>query len=152
MRLILSCSWLKFRRLDASCSWFYPTTDLSFDSWILVVADSILQLTRAPAAGYELRLYFIYLFYFILIWLFNSSHSWLEFQQLDRSCGWFHHMADSRSSSWIGVVADSTTRLTRISLAEHELPLIPSYSCFKFRQLGTSCGRLYPVADSSPGS
>ena len=83
LRLILFCSWLKFRRLDTSCSclefrrldtsydlfiylfnnlfkidknWLHATADSSSGSWIQVAADSILWLTRFPAAWYELRL------------------------------------------------------------------------------------------------
>ena len=66
-------------------------------------ADSILQLIRVPAAGYELRLILSH------DWLefrrLDTSCGWLEFWQLDTSCGWFHHTADSSSSGWIGVVA-----------------------------------------------
>ena len=55
-------------RLNTSCGWFYPTANSSSDGWIQVeavsssscwiqvTADSILRLTRVPAAGYELRL------------------------------------------------------------------------------------------------
>ena len=30
LRLIPSCGWLELRRLDTSCSWFYPAADSSF--------------------------------------------------------------------------------------------------------------------------
>ena len=36
-RLILSCGWLEFRRLDTSCSWLCPTADLSSGGWILLL-------------------------------------------------------------------------------------------------------------------
>ena len=54
VQLILSYDWLQFRRLDASCGWFYPRSDSNSSGWIGVAADSILCLTRVPAAGYEL--------------------------------------------------------------------------------------------------
>ena len=56
LRLTPSHSWLEFRRLDTSCGWLRPTADLSSCGWIRVTADSILRLTRVPAAGYDLRL------------------------------------------------------------------------------------------------
>ena len=56
LRLILSWSWLEFRWLDTSCAWHRPTDDLSSGGWIRVKADSILQLTWFPAAGYDLTL------------------------------------------------------------------------------------------------
>ena len=127
LRLILSCSQLKFWRLDTICSclecrrldssydwvkswpldtsfgWLHPTAYSSSGGWIRVVADSILQLTRVPAAGYELQL--------------TPSYGWLEFRRLDRSyrrfilwltgsCGWFYSMADSSSAGWTRNVAD----------------------------------------------
>ena len=79
------------------------------------------------------------------------SYDWLEFRRLDTSCGWFYPAADSSSGGWIWIVADSFIRLTRVPAAEHELQLLPSYDCFKFQRLDTSCGWLYPVADKSPG-
>ena len=85
-------------------------------------ADSILKLTRASAAGYEL-------------WLIPSP-GWLEFQRLDRSCGWFHRVADSSSSGWTRVVANFILRLFRVPAARCELQLIPS------------CGWLRVAADS----
>ena len=53
-RLILSCGWLEFQRLDRSCRWFYPAADSSSGGWIRVVTDSINRPIRVPAAGYEL--------------------------------------------------------------------------------------------------
>ena len=103
LQLILSCSWLECRQLDKRCGWFYPAADSSSDDWIRVAADSILQLTQIPAAGYELRL--------IL------SCGWLEFLFLDTSCGWSYPAADSSCGSWIWVVADSILRLTQIQAA-----------------------------------
>ena len=162
LRLILSCGWLEFqwldesygwlqfRRLDTSGGWFYPTTDSSSSGWILVAtnsssagwihvaADSILWLTLVPAVGYES--------------LLILPCSWLEFRQLDMSCDWFYHPADSSSSGWTGVVTDSVTWLTRVSVAEHELRLIPSYGCFEFQRLDTSCSWFYPAADSRSAS
>ena len=128
LQLILSCSWLEFRLLDKSCSWLeFRRLDRSC-GWFYPAADSIIQLTRVPAAGYELRL--------IL------SCGWLEFWWLDRSCGWFYHTADLSSSGWIGVVVNSITRLTRVSAAEHELRLILSCGWFKIRQMDSTCGWL----------
>ena len=80
LRLILSCSWLEFRRLDESCGWFHHTADSSFSDWTRVAANSILQLFRIPAAGCKL-------------WL-TLSCSWLESQRLDTSYSWFHPAAD----------------------------------------------------------
>ena len=51
LRLILSHGWLVFRQPDTSCSWFCLTADSSSGGWIRVAADSILRLTRVPAAG-----------------------------------------------------------------------------------------------------
>ena len=112
LQLILSCSWLEFRRLDTSCSWLYPAADSSCGCWMRVATDSILRLTWVPAAGNKLQLI--------------PSYSWLEFWWLDRSCGWFHHTADSGSSGWIRVAADSILRLFRVPVARYELQLIPS--------------------------
>ena len=41
-RLNTICGWIKFRRLDMSCSRFCPAADSSFGAWIRVAADSIL--------------------------------------------------------------------------------------------------------------
>ena len=46
IRLIPSCGWLEFRRLDTSCSWFHPAD----------VYD--LPLSRVPPAGLDLRLFY----------------------------------------------------------------------------------------------
>ena len=133
--------------------------DPSSSGWIQVAADFILQLTRVLAAGYELRLIlscgwlelwrldtscgfiFLFLFFFIypiLIWLFNSSHSCLEFQRLDRSCGWFHHTADSSSSGWIGVAVNSILQLFRIPAAGYKMWLTLFCSWLECRWLDTS--------------
>ena len=53
----------------------------------LVAADSIMRLTRVPAAGY--------------------GCGCLEFRRLNTSYGWFHPTADSSSDSWIRLKADS---------------------------------------------
>ena len=86
MRLILSCCWLEFWRLDTSCSclefrrldtnygWLHPTTDLNSGGWIRLKADSILRLAM--------------------------------------SCGWFYPAADLSSGGLIQVIVDSILRLT----------------------------------------
>ena len=91
LQLIPSCGWLKFWRLDTSCGWLRPTADMSSGGWIRVAAvlsssgrikvtaDSILRLTRVPAAGDNLRLI--------------PSCGWLEFGRLDTSCSWSHPAA-----------------------------------------------------------
>ena len=58
-----------------------------------VTADSILRLTRVPAAGYRLRL--------------TQSHGWLEFLALDTSYSWLQRTADSSSGCWIRLKDDS---------------------------------------------
>ena len=68
MQLTPSHEWLEFRQLDTSYSWPHPTADSSSGGWIRLKADSILRLTRVPAARYELQL--------IL------SCGWLEFYTL----------------------------------------------------------------------
>ena len=65
LQLTRSNGWLEFWRLDTSYSWLHPTADSSSGGWIGLKVDSILRLTRVPAAWYELQL--------IL------SCSWLEF-------------------------------------------------------------------------
>ena len=54
--LIPSYGWLEFQRLNTSCNCFHPTIVSSSSGWIRVVADSILWLTRVPAARCELQL------------------------------------------------------------------------------------------------
>ena len=56
LRLTLSHCWLEFQRPDTSYSWLHPTVDLSSGGCIRHKADSILRLTRVPAARYELQL------------------------------------------------------------------------------------------------
>ena len=56
LRLTLSHGWLEFQRPDTSYSWLHPTVDLSSGGCIRHKADSILRLTRVPAARYELQL------------------------------------------------------------------------------------------------
>ena len=51
-----SNGWLEFWRLDTSYTWLHSTADSSSGGWIRLKADSILRLTRAPAARYELQL------------------------------------------------------------------------------------------------
>ena len=99
--------------------WFSLEVELPL---VTAAADSILRLNQVQAAGYELRL--------IL------SCGWLEFQRLDRICGWFHHMVDSSSSGRIRVVADSILWLTWVPAAIYELQLI------------STCGWLRVAADS----
>ena len=93
--LILCCGWLEFWQLDKSCGWFYPAADSSSSGWIRVVDDSILQLTRVPAAGYELRL--IQSCKWLEFLRLDTSCGWLEFRQLNMSCGWFYPAAGSNS-------------------------------------------------------
>ena len=107
LRLILSSDWIEFWLLDTSCGWSYPTDDSSSSGWIRVAVYSILRLTRVPAVGCKLRVI--------------PSHGWLEFLQLDRSCGWFYHTTDLSSSGWIRVATDSILRLFRVSAAGYEL-------------------------------
>ena len=87
MRLILSCGWLEFRRLDTSCGWLrpmadldsggwirvtyrwlHPTDDSSSGGWIRLKTDSILRLTRVPAPRSEMQL--------------SLSCGWLKFYTL----------------------------------------------------------------------
>ena len=90
-------------RLDTSCScsspgdWIQVTTISSSCGWIQVTAESILRLTRFPAAWYGLRP--------------TPYHGWLEFRQLDTSYSWLHPTADSSSGGWIRLKADSILRL-----------------------------------------
>ena len=91
-------------RLDTSCScsspgdWIQVTTMSSSCGWIQVTAESILRLTRFPAAWYGLRP--------------TPYHGWLEFRQLDTSYSWLHPTADLSSGGWIRLKADSILRLT----------------------------------------
>ena len=137
LQLILSCGWLEFRLLNTSCSWFYPMADSASGGWIKVTADSILQLTWVPAAGYELQLIPSHSWFHhtadssSLGWIgvvANSSHGWFEFLRLDTNCDWFHLAAISSSGGWIGVVADSILWLTRVPVAKYELQVIPSWN------------------------
>ena len=95
VRLILCCGWLEFWQLDKSSGWFYPAADLSSSGWIRVVDDSILQLTRVPAAGYKLRL--IQSCDWLEFLRLDTSCGWLEFRQLNMSCGWFYPATCSNS-------------------------------------------------------
>ena len=56
MQLTPSYGWLESRQLDTSYGWLCPTAGLSSGGWIRLTADTILRLTRVPAAGYDLRL------------------------------------------------------------------------------------------------
>ena len=102
--------------------------------WMWVAADSILRLTRVPAAGYELRLsrapvagcklrlrrvlaagYNLRLTrvpaarYELQLIL---SCGYLEFRRLDTSYSWLHPTTDSSSGTWIRFKADFILRLT----------------------------------------
>ena len=103
-----------------------------------VLVDSILRLSRVPAAGYNLRL--------------TSSYGSIEFRRLDTSCGWFHPLVDSSSGGWIQVSIDSILRLNRVPIAGHKLPLSPSNSWLEFRWLDTSYSWLHPTNDSNSGA
>ena len=65
---------------------------------VTAVADSILRLTGAPTAGYELRLSRVraagYKLRLILSW------GWLKFKWLATSCSRFYVAADSSSAGW----------------------------------------------------
>ena len=110
LQLILSCSWSDFQGLNRNCGWFYPaaissssgwiqvTTEPSSVGWIQVMADSILRLTRMPAAGYRLRP--------------TPSHGWLEFQWMGTRYSWLHPTADSSCVGWVRLKADFILRLT----------------------------------------
>ena len=92
LRLTPSNGWLEFQWLNTSYGWSHPPVDSSSGDWIRVAAhssssgwmrgtaDSILLLTRVPAAGYEL--------------------------QLIPSCGWLRVAADSSSTSWTRLAGD----------------------------------------------
>ena len=67
-RLNTSCGWLEFLWMDMSYRWLHPMSNLSSGGWIRLKTDSILPLTRVPAARYRLHL--------IL------SYGWLEFYTL----------------------------------------------------------------------
>ena len=95
----------------------------SSGGWIRIAADSVLRMTRVPAARYELQL--------------TPSHGWLEFKRLSTSYSWLHPTADSNSGGsirlradsscgWLRVVADSILTLTRVSAAGLEMHLIYS--------------------------
>ena len=94
LRLLLSCGWLEFQRLDTSCDWLYlntsynwlhPMTESSSSGWMQLEADSILRLTM--------------------------SCGWLEFHCLDTNYSWLHATANSSSSGSIRVTDDSILRL-----------------------------------------
>ena len=102
-----SWGWLEFQRLDTSCDWLRPTIDLSFDCLIRVTADSILQLTRVPAAGYNLRL----IPSCGWLWVAADSSSSIRVTadsilRLTTSWGWFYPAADSSSAGWTRLAAD----------------------------------------------
>ena len=82
-----SYDWFELWQRDTKYVWFHPTTDSSSSGWKRVAADSILRLTRVPAARYNLQL------------------SWFILR-LTTSCGWFYSAADSSSGDWARNVAD----------------------------------------------
>ena len=121
LRLIPSCSWLEFWRLNASCSWFHPA------------AGYELQLTRVPPAGIDLQLFYTLIYqvnlrtcsakYIIFYGLFSAAwfqlpliqalpaasrtlkkleEAWRNFRTLavtDCSCsGWFETCDQSATS------------------------------------------------------
>ena len=91
-----------------SSSWFYPAAHSSSGGWMPVADDTILWLTRVPAAGYELQL--------SRLLAVKSSSS-----------GWIQLTADSSSGGWIRVAADSILRMTRAPAPGSDLSLIPSW-------------------------
>ena len=91
---------------------------------IRVAADSILRLTRVPAAGYELWLSRVRAAVYKLRLI--PSYGWLEFQRPDTSCGWRSPTADLSSGRWMRVTTDSILPLTRLWAAGYDLKLIPS--------------------------
>ena len=93
LRLIPSCGWIRVAVISSPGGWIQVTTKSRFGGWIRVTAESMLRLTRVPAAGYGLRP--------------TPYHGWLEFRQLDTSYSWLHPTADSNSGGWIGLKADS---------------------------------------------
>ena len=97
LRLIPSCGWIRVAVVSSPGGWIQVTTKSSFGGWIRVTAESMLRLTRVPAAGYGLRP--------------TPYHGWLEFRQLDTSYSWLHPTADSSSGGWIRLKADSILRL-----------------------------------------
>ena len=144
-----------------SCSWFYSVADPSSRASARVIADSILRLTWVPVAGYELRLSRVSVAGYKL--QLTPSYGWLEFWQLDTSCGWFilrltrapatgydlrlipscswlRVAVDSSFGDWIRVIADSILQLTRAPATGYNLRLIPS------------CGWLWVAIDSSSAS
>ena len=129
VRLIPSCDWSKF--------W----------GWIRVEADSILRLTRIPAAGYKLRLNRVLTAGYKL--RLTPSCAWLEFWRLDRSCSWFHPAANSSSSGWMRVTADSILRLARTPSPGYDIRLIPFCGWLELQRLDTSYSWLHPTTDSS---
>ena len=115
-----SCGWPDLRGLNRSCGWFYPAANRRSGGWIRFATVSssgswIQVTTESSCSG----------------WLHPTakSYSWLEFRQLDTSCGchkflrmdtsydWLHRMADSSSGGWIQVVANSILWLTLVSAA-----------------------------------
>ena len=100
-------------------------------SWLWIATDSILRLTRVPAAGHELRLSRVPVAGYKL--RLTPSYSWHEFRRLDTSCGWFHPPVDCSSGVWIRVAAD----------------FVPRW--LEFRRLDTSYSWLQPTADSRSG-
>ena len=95
LQLVLSYDWLKFRRLDTSCGWFYLATDSNSGGWIRVATDSILWLE---------------------FWWLDTSHSWF-YPAADSSSGWFYFAADSSPGDWMRVAAYSILRLIQIPSA-----------------------------------
>ena len=97
LRLILSCGWIRVAAVLSPGGWMQVTPESSSGSSIQVTADSILRLTRVPAAGYGL-------------WS-TRSYGWLLLRQLGTSYSWLHPTADSKSGGWIRLKADSILRL-----------------------------------------
>ena len=55
LRLILSCGWIRVAAFSSPSGWIQVTTESNSGGWIQVTAQSIIRLTRVPAAAYGLR-------------------------------------------------------------------------------------------------
>ena len=101
--------------------------------WIQVAADSILPLTRVPAAGYKLWLSQVPAAGYKLRLI--PSYGLIDFQRQDKSCSWLRPTNDLSSDSWIRVTANPILRLTRVPAAGYDLRLIPSCGWLEFYTL-----------------
>ena len=109
--------------MNTSCGWFNLAANSSSGGWIQVTANSILRLTRVPAARHELRLI--------------PSHGRVELRWLDTGSGWLCSTADLSSGGRVRVTADSILQLTQVRVAGYDLRLIPYCDWLEFRQLAS---------------